>query len=248
MAKNFIKEHGEDRDYLRSIAMRYATTELSMAQVAEEYDISSSNVQTAIERSIVNGWIWYSYALMIRDKSDAGQQRHYTPKKSRYGYARKSRVQEKYDRLFMIRRRNIIQNCTFEEIRRCVNVYLGNLNISDPYKLMGYSREEMLGILMKGIFLDIITDKEYYTIKKYLLAWETDFVPKERLGKKLEIVTQLRSERNTILDRIRSYQAWIGNYSTPDSSCPYTLDQLHELLDDEEFFLEQYEKDMIDTF
>ena len=252
MAKNFIKEHGEDHEYLRRIAMSYASSspDVSMAMVAEDYGISEGNVQTAIELCITNGWVTYQSSVQIRDKSDANQHTHYTEKKSRSGYVRKSRAQHKYDKLLIIRRRNIIRNSTDEQVRYCIDVYLKNPFMSNPWFLMGYSHPEMSGVLMKGIFLGIATEEERVRLRQIALDKARDVIHAERIANRLDIVESYARDRQALMDRVNDLQYQLENFTevSKDPDYPYTRDELYELADEEQHFLEQFERDAIDTF
>ena len=208
MARDFIKNHRNDPNYFKDIALKYASNiYISMEKVAKYYDISTDNVQTAIRLAITMYLITYLECVSIRKKSDDNQQAHYISGSRYTGNRQKhSQAAAYYDQLFAIRRKNIIKNYTDKQIRHVVDVYLKNPNSRNVWDKLGLSKEEMNGVLEKGCIFGIISDKKFDELRKVSLSKARSQNQANAIQKGFNRITDNRETRKGILKNINAYQ------------------------------------------
>ena len=253
MARNFIKNHGDDHAYLKSIALLYANSNASvtMDEVAKKFSISRGNVETAIELAITENLISYQDSLNIRTKSDCNQHTHYTEKLSTSEKSiQKSHAQHRYDKLLLIRKNNIIKNCTAEEILHAVRVYIKNPKMENVFVTLGLSKEEMNGVFKKGAFLGIISEEDFDTMRRISLSKSKTPLDAARACKAQDHIASLRRDRKLLVDTIALYQDQSDKYDdfSQDPDFPFTKEELDQIVKNTEERLELFDKEVLSAF
>ncbi len=235
MAKNFLKEHGNDYPYLRKIALAYANSPMgtTMEKIASEFSISEGNVQTAIEKAITTALISYQDCINIRNKSDINQHTHYTEKLSKTKKSIvKSRAQHKYDKLLLIRRKYIIQSYSESEIRHVAKVYIKNPEMENVWITLGLSKVELNGVLKKGTILGIIKEEEFDEMRKISLAKAKSPEAVAKSFHALNQIASLRRDRKRLLDDIFFHQHQLDHFDdfVCDEDYPNSKEDLEQLI------------------
>lgn len=262
MAQNFIKDHCNDPNYFKDIALKYASNIYSsMDKTAKYFGISVDNVKSAIKYAIIWYLISYADCLVIKRKSDNNQKAHYIYGKQYSPYPQKpSSASIYYDQLFELRIKNIVENYTDKQILHVFRVYLRNPNEKNVWDKLGLSKKEMNAVLKKGIIFGVISDKGFEKLRETGISKARSQREADIFNSTMDRLASFRKNRKKFLKNIESYKKQLSkcddnlsastSASSDSSSQTKTQtkkEELEQKLKYEENLLAWFDSTMIET-